>query len=54
MSFSSDDSILAWGQDDGIYEANVSNPKDCAAVTGSVHLVVPGGQMPFLSPATLT
>jgi hypothetical protein len=54
MSFSSDDSTLAWGQDDGIYEANVSNPKDCAAVTGSVYLVVPGGQMPFLSPATLT
>jgi hypothetical protein len=54
MSFSSDDSALAWGQDDGIYEANVSNPKDCAAVTSSVHLVVPGGQMPFLSPAALT
>ena len=54
MSFSSDESTLAWGQDDGIYEANVSNPKDCAAVTGSVHLVVPGGQMPFLSPAALT
>jgi hypothetical protein len=54
MSFSSDESTLAWGQDDGIYEANVSNPKDCAAVTSSVHLVVPGGQMPFLSAAALT
>ena len=54
MSFSSDESTLAWGQDDGIYEANVSNPKDCAAVTSSVHLVVPGGQMPFLSAAPLT
>jgi hypothetical protein len=54
MSFSSDDSTLAWGQDDGIYEANVSNPKDCGAVTSSVHLVVPGGQMPFLSAAPLT
>jgi hypothetical protein len=53
MSFSSDDSTLAWGQDDGIYEANVSNPKDCSAILGSVHLVVPGGQTPFLSAAAL-
>jgi hypothetical protein len=54
MSFSPDESTLAWGQDDGIYEANVSNPKDCAAVSSSIHLVVPGGQMPFLSAAPLT
>jgi hypothetical protein len=54
MSFSSDGSTLAWGQDDGIYEANVSNPSDCATVTGSVHLVVPGGQMPFLGAAPLS
>ena len=54
MSFSSDGSILAWGQDDGVYEANVSNPNDCATVTGSVHLVVPGGQMPFLGAAALS
>jgi hypothetical protein len=54
MSFSSDGSTLAWGQDDGIYEANVSNPGNCASVTGSVHLVVPGGQMPFLGAAALT
>jgi hypothetical protein len=54
MSFSSDGSTLAWGQDDGIYEANVSNPNDCAAVAGSVHLVVPGGQMPFLGAAALS
>ena len=54
MSFSSDESMLAWGQDDGIYEANVANPKDCAAVTGSVHLVVPGGEMPFLSAVLLS
>jgi hypothetical protein len=54
MSFSSDGSTLAWGQDGGIYEANVSNPTDCAAVTGSVHLVVPGGQMPFLGAAALS
>ncbi|MGZ4183935.1 MAG: hypothetical protein ACXVEW_01015 [Solirubrobacteraceae bacterium] len=53
MSFSSDGSTLAWGQDGGIYEANVSNPNDCSAVTGSVHLVVPGGQMPFLGAAAL-
>jgi hypothetical protein len=54
MSFSSDGSTLAWGEDDGIYEANVSNPNDCATVTGSVHLVVPGGQMPFLGAAALS
>jgi hypothetical protein len=54
MSFSSDGSTLAWGQDDGIYEANVSNPNDCATVSGSVHLVVPGGQMPFLGAAALS
>jgi hypothetical protein len=54
MSFSPDGSTLAWGQDDGIYEANVSNPGNCASVTGSVHMVVPGGQMPFLGAAALT
>jgi hypothetical protein len=54
MSFSSDGSTLAWGQDDGIYEANVSHPTDCATVTGSVHLVVPGGEMPFLGAAGLS
>jgi hypothetical protein len=54
MSFSSDGSILAWAEDDGIHEANVSNPGDCASVTGSDHLVVPGGQMPFLGAAALT
>lgn len=54
MSFSSDGSTLAWGQDDGIYEANVSNPNNCSAVSGSVHLVVPGGQMPFLGAAALS
>jgi hypothetical protein len=42
------------GQDAGMYDANVSNPKDCAAVTGSVRLVVPDGQTPVLSPAALT
>jgi hypothetical protein len=54
MSFSSDGSTLAWGQDDGIYEANVSNPNACSTVAGSVHLVVPGGQMPFLGAAALS
>jgi hypothetical protein len=54
MSFSSNGSTLAWGQDDGVYEADVSNPSNCASVTGSVHLVVPGGQMPFLGAAALT
>lgn len=54
MSFSSDGSTLAWAQDDGIYEANVSDPGNCAAVTGSVHEVVPGGYMPFLGAASLS
>jgi hypothetical protein len=54
MSFSPDGSTLAWGQDDGIYEAVVSHPADCATVTGSVHLVVPGGEMPFLGAAALS
>jgi hypothetical protein len=54
MSFSSDGSTLAWGQDDGVYEANVSNPSNCSAVQSSVHLVVPGGSMPFLGAAALS
>jgi hypothetical protein len=54
MSFSSDGSTLAWGQDDGIYEANVSNPTNCAVITGSVHQVVPGGAMPFVGAAALS
>jgi hypothetical protein len=54
MSFSADGRTLAWGQDDGIYEANVSDPANCAQVTGSVHRVVSGGAMPFLSPAALS
>lgn len=54
MSFSADNSTLAWGQDDGIYEANVANPNDCATVTKSVHRVVPGGSMPFLGKAPLS
>ena len=54
MSFSSSGTILAWGQGDGIYEANVSNPNDCSTVASSVRLVVPGGQMPFLGAAALS
>jgi hypothetical protein len=54
MSFSADGHTLAWGQDDGVYEANVSDPSNCAQVTGSVHRVVAGGAMPFLSPAPLS
>lgn len=53
LSFSSDGSTLAWGQDDGVYEANVSNPGDCGSVQRSVRLVVPGGSMPFLGAAAL-
>jgi hypothetical protein len=54
MSFSADGSTLAWGQDDGVYEANVANPSDCATVTRSVRRVVPGGSMPFLGRAPLS
>jgi len=53
-SFSADGSLLAWGQHDGIYEANVSNPADCNAVSSSVHLAVPGGQMPSFGAAALS
>jgi hypothetical protein len=54
LTYSSDDNTLAWAQHDGIYEANVSNPQDCVAVDASVHLVVPGGAMPYLSGAPLS
>jgi hypothetical protein len=54
MSFSSDGKTLAWGQDDGVYEANVSDPSNCGNVAGSVHRVVAGGQMPFLGAAALS
>ena len=53
-SFSTDGSILAWGQADGIYEANVANPADCNAISGSTHLVVPGGSMPSFGAAPLS
>jgi len=54
LTFTRDGSTLAWGQSDGIYEANVSNPSDCAAVSSSVHLVVPGGAMPSFGAAALS
>ncbi|MCO5316313.1 MAG: hypothetical protein M9938_09165 [Solirubrobacterales bacterium] len=54
LSFSSDGSTLAWGQDDGIYEANVSNPNACGSIQGSVRRVVRGGSMPFLGAAALS
>jgi hypothetical protein len=53
MTFTSDGNTLAWGQSDGIYEASVANPSNCASVTGSVHLVVRGGAMPFFGKAPL-
>jgi hypothetical protein len=53
-ALTSDGRTLAWGQADGIYEANVADPTNCGAVTGSVHLVVPGGAMPSFSPAALS
>jgi hypothetical protein len=53
MSFSADGSTLACGQDDGIYEATIANPNDCASVKRSVHRVARGGSMPFLGRAAL-
>ncbi len=50
LTFSRDGNTIAWGQTDGIYEADVSNPSSC----GTPHLVVPGGSMPFLGAATLS
>lgn len=54
VSFTRDGSTLAWSAADGIYEANVSNPTDCGAVNGSVHLVVPGGGWPSFGAAALS
>jgi hypothetical protein len=53
-SFTTDSHTLAWGQADGIYEANVSNPSDCNAINASVHLAVPGGAMPSFGAAPLS
>jgi hypothetical protein len=54
ISYSSDGSMLAWADDAGIYEANVANPSDCAAVNNSVHLAVPGGAYPYFGAAALS
>lgn len=54
VSFSPDGSLLAWGEADGIHEANVANPADCGAVTGSQRLIVPGGAMPSFGAAPLS
>jgi hypothetical protein len=54
LTYSSDDRTIAWAQHDGIYEADVSNPQDCATVEASIHLVVPAGTMPYLSAAPLS
>ncbi len=54
VSFSSDGATLAWGEADGIHEANVSNPSDCGTVQGSDRLVVPGGAMPSFGAAPLS
>lgn len=50
LTFSRDGNTIAWGQTDGIYEADVSNPNSC----GAPHLVAPGGSMPFLGAAALS
>lgn len=54
ISYSSDGSTLAWAQNDGIYEADVSDPSNCAAVKSSVHLAVPGGSYPYFGAAALS
>jgi hypothetical protein len=54
LSFSSDGSLMAWGQRDGIYEANVSNPSNCTAVKNSIHRIVAGGAMPSFGAAPLS
>jgi uncharacterized membrane protein YgcG len=54
ISYSSDGSTLAWADDGGIYEANVANPSDCAAIRSSVHLAVPGGAYPYFGAAALS
>lgn len=54
ISYSSDGSTLAWADDRGIYEANVSNPASCAAVKSSVHLAVPGGAYPYFGAPALS
>lgn len=54
ISYSSDGSTLAWADSTGIYEANVANPSNCAAVKSSVHLAVPGGAYPYFGAAALS
>lgn len=54
ISYSSDGSTLAWGDDKGIWEANVADPSNCSAVTSSVHLAVTGGEYPYFGAAPLS
>lgn len=50
LTFSSDNRTLMWSENDGIWAADVSNPHSC----GAPHLLIPGGLMPYLSPAALS
>jgi hypothetical protein len=54
ISYSSDGSTLAWATGAGVYEANVADPTNCAAVKNSVHLAVPGGSYPYFGAAALS
>lgn len=54
ISYSSDGSTLAWADNQGIEEANVASPSNCAAVKSSVHLAVPGGAYPYFGAAALS
>lgn len=52
-TISPDGSTLAWAQDDGVYEMNISSQNDCNAMAKSAHRVVAGGSMPSFSSASL-
>lgn len=53
-TISADGSLMAWAADDGIYEADISDPSNCTAVQNSVHLAIPGGSMPSFGAAPLS
>jgi hypothetical protein len=46
-TFSPDGTQLAWGENDGIHVANVSDLSNCAGITQS--LLIPGGALPSFS-----
>jgi hypothetical protein len=50
LTWSPDDSTLAWQEPDGIHEASVPSTTNCPQLPGS-HLVVPGGSEPSWGPS---